>query len=147
MSCVLNGNPTATGFFAYCEQQQRFIRAPVFVSRTNGSTLFEAIDFADASWSHSKILELATRTDALVVVSDVPDNCRAVRRCKTKVADLFADIPNILYDEFAGCACHKLHNIMTRTVGEEAVVGNVHAVSYVLGVAQRRNQLWQATEN
>lgn len=127
----------------YNEQRQKFIQAPCFVSRTNASTLYEAVDVADASWSHAKLIALADLV-GLLIVSDVPDNCGAVKRMKKKIAQLFKDCPKLLYDEFAGCACHKLHNIIVKVSGEATMIGDIHAVAYVLSIAMRRNQLWKA---
>ena len=66
----------------------------MFVSRTNASTLYEAVDSVDASWSHEKLRALAQQV-AWLIVSDVPDNCRAVKRMKKKIAAIFKDCPNL----------------------------------------------------
>lgn len=71
--------------------------------------------------------------EKVVIVTDVPDNCQPNLRCKKAFA---AEFPgSVLYDYFGGCAAHKLHGFVVRVIGEERVVGHVHAVQTVLGVA------------
>ena len=60
-------------------------------------------------------------------------------RCKHAVAARL--VGNVLYDEHSGCAAHVLHNIIFKATGEQDIVGNCHAVQFVLSIAGRRNEL------
>ena len=74
-----------------------------------------------------------------MILRDCPDNCSSNLRCKRATA---AQLPQtVLYDLFAGCAVHKLHGFVTRTIGEDKVVGHTHACQFVLGIQNRRSTL------
>ena len=63
------------------------------------------------------IKQLATETH-VVVLTDVPDICRAMKRWKIAVASEVADIDSFLYDVNAGCSAHKVNGMVSKTFGE-----------------------------
>ena len=68
-----------------------------------------------------------------------------MKRLKRKLCTQdFADAPNILYNEDDGCVCHVLNNDISKSLGEEKVVGHCHATDLAMSVHQRRTQLWSA---
>ena len=49
-----------------------------------------------------------------------------------------------MFDEFASCCAHRLHNELTHATKEDKVVGHVHATLSIMNVATRRRQLEEA---
>ena len=68
-----------------------------------------------------------------------------MKRLKRKIciAD-YAEAPNILYNEADGCVCHVINTDISKSLGENKVVGHAHAADLVMSVHQRRRQLWDA---
>ena len=148
-------------------QSRSWFFPPRILQNGKASCAFAALDTASPSWSHqgffwvrgrevkgengkvgppgggmwrcqSGLATLATKVP-VIVLDDHPDNCPAMFRCKHKVAKEVPD--NCLYDEHGGCGAHVLHNIIFKSTGEQEIVGNCHAVQFVLAISGRRNEL------
>ena len=63
------------------------------------------------------------------------------------LADKFADLPNVLYEEHSSRVPHTLHNLTTSVMNEADVTGNSHAVQFVVHQDHRRKQLMAAAHH
>ena len=53
-------------------------------------------------------------------------------------------VPNIFVSPLPGAYCHKLHNSMVRAMGENEIIGDVHASAYVATLASHHAQKLRA---
>ena len=121
------------------------ILPPRIISRTNASTVFEAVNSADPAWNAQTIKDWPTEVDCLLV-DDAPDGCGAMRRYKSATA-CYLDDPRILYEPFPTCYAHSLFNIGKSCMSTGEVVGHTHAVCYIFGLDHRRKALWGALQH
>ena len=111
----------------YSEQVQQLTYTPKIVERTNGSTTMGALNQCDPSVCLEKIKDAASYCET-VILGDMPDGCRGMKRCKAATSLFFPDVDNVLYDEAATCFAHALHNTCVHSCGEGNFTGHVHAL-------------------
>ena len=124
----------------YNVSKTRLILPPSIVESTSGSCTLRAMQLADPSWSYDRVHNLARR-NRLVCLSDMCDGGSGMTRLKHATALKFSDNPYVLYDEYSSCFGHILHNDIARLLKEDEIVGHAHAVTVVLNLNQRRDQL------
>ncbi len=129
---------------AQCNFQEFHTPPPVIKSGT-ASCIYSAVDATSPSFSLASLSGWAAHdADRVCILNDCPDNARSNLRCKKATAE---ELPgNMLYDMFCGCTAHKLHNSTVKVSGESKLVGHVHACSFVMSLASRRQQLQEALE-
>ena len=72
-----------------------------------------------------------------MIMSEIPDNAGSNQR--KKVAWSLELPPNILYIRDLGCVAHRVHRCISQSTDEEKIVGDVHAVHYVMAVPRYRS--------
>ena len=80
--------------------------------------------------------------DGVILLEDVPDNCRTNLRNKKFVQRQLQDLPNLFWVD-NGCSAHILYKLISATAGEDKLTGHVHAARLVLGIAARRQLVWE----
>ena len=90
--------------------------------------------------SHEELRNIGD--SCMLLVNDCPDNCRANFRFNKRMLEEVG--PNVYYDELSGCVAHKLHIYSSKPIGEEKLVGHVHAAQTVLGITGRQKHLEDA---
>ena len=116
---------------SFALSEQEITQAPAILQRTSASCIHGAVEEASPSFSAAALSAWAEAEPARVgVLSDCPDNLGANKRNKKAVAASLP--PNVLYDVYTGCCVHRLHGFVTKVIGEDKVVGHVHACQFVL---------------
>lgn len=117
---------------------------PCVLERPTGSCILAATEHGSpGSVEGLKAIALAD-PEKVVLLSDVPDNCAANMRGKKFIASQMGLPRNMLYDVSSGCCVHRLHRFISTAMGEDKLVGHVHAVQFVLGIHARRRLLERA---
>jgi hypothetical protein len=113
---------------------------PMILERNNSSTSFSAVNELLPALRMESLNELSQEL-GWASMADAPDSCRSNRRLSAFVGDQSG--PRLLYSP-GGCVSHKLRNIITNTTKEKHLVGNCHALEFVLSITQRRNEILES---
>lgn len=113
---------------------------PMIVQSTSSSCTFECLEKAHEGMAVHDLNAIATG-GTWVIVNETPDNCSANRRFQGFYASLLA--PRVLYAP-GQCLAHKVHLVVSSASKESSVIGNCHALEFLLSVHSRRAQLAKA---
>ena len=128
---------------AHATERRDFMLSPCVMERGNASTIYSAVENAVPLLAVDSIKGWA-ESGCVVIVDEPVDGCSANLRKRAATAADFADHASVLYHSTATCAVYKLNRVVAKTVSEEASVGHIHAVQYILSLANRSTALMQA---
>ena len=112
---------------------------PMYLQRSNASTLFAAAELCCPEILSEEAIATLSCQLKVMCFTEVPDNIASAKRKQRKTAQLLSKFPNVLYFP-DGCSVHQI----TRGIecaNPYEVIGDVHAVSYVLTIVNHSNSL------
>ena len=113
---------------------------PRIIESTSASCIHTACNTSFELLSLDGLARISAKVK-LFVVSEVPDNVSANVRRKAYVA---SKLPmNCLYGCSMGCCAHRAHRIVSNSVDEAHIIGDIHAVSMICGVPRYRCTMLQ----
>lgn len=137
-ACVSYGSDGATSM-------QRFTLPPRLLQNGKASTIATAVETAAPSLSVESLKSMADRSpEQVVLMEEVVDRSRANQRKLAFTAEQLREHPRIFYHTGIGCVVHNLNRMLSDSIDEQATIGNVHAVQFVMSIAGRRAALQQA---
>ena len=118
-------------------ETQQVTNPQAMLEKGNASCTYGGLERAELAMSVARLVDWA-RQDAgrVAILNDCPDNAKSNVRAKKYTASLLP--ANCLFDVNSCCAVHKSHGFLTKAIGEEKVVGHVHAVQFVLNLRHHR---------
>ena len=122
---------------------QEILIPPIAMANGKSSTLYSATEKAVEDLSLDKLLELA-RHIKFIIVNEIPDQCSANVRKKAATISALLKIDNVFYNPFQCCMAHTLHRLMARSFREEDIIGDIHAIAYVMTLTPQRNAMLTA---
>ena len=123
------------------QHTQEVIFPPALLQRGTSSCIYGAAETSSPSFSIAELKKWAAASpDHVAILNDCPDNSKPNGRAKKAMAAALPE-DNILVESYAGCVVHKLHGFLTKVIGEDKLVGHVHACQVVLNIEQRRSTL------
>ena len=98
-------------------KSQDFVFPATVLSNANSSCVFDALSDTYANFTIDNIKSLAEQSEVMGL-EEIPDGSRANRRQKSFMVKAFEDCDNIMVEEHGSCSVHKLHNAVTKSIGE-----------------------------
>jgi hypothetical protein len=116
------------------------ICSPQLCENGGASCIFAAVDSAVPllSLAHLRLLAAKMRCG---IIHYVPDMCPANLRT---LAALCENTPRNIFHAEALCAAHKIHRVITTATNEDDIIGDVHAIAFIICLPCHREQLLKA---
>lgn len=113
---------------------------PVFCESSSGSVLFRAVDQASEALSGDSLNRYGARA-SFGIVSETADAAKSNRR---KQQETSRRLPSHVLFHASACSGHRLHLTVTTSIHEKAIIGDVHASVFVMGLPGSREKMLHA---